>query len=391
MQYLAPRGFGLIHSHADNSRQLWLARNLVDAMPTLKYIRLGIATVLHLTLALTIYGQNTSPSNSSQPAHNTGIVRVEGIAIPPILDAPFSARVLLELTETLPDGTTATHKTFNTIARDSQGRTRNEVRFWNPSNGSEPNLNYGTLYEPSSHVRTYIYPGTHFAREFVVSLDSSIGEQTSTDSSVPPVQKEDLGVNSRDGLRLVGSRETVIYPSGNSASPESITVTKEIWYSPELQIVFSIKRTDPRIGTQTVVVTDLKREEPSASLLLVPPEYRRAREPSLDNLPPVGGYVPPQRVKMGGATMAAAIVNRVQPVYPEEARERRVSGTVRLHVIVAKDGSIQQIEVISGDPLLVEASIDAVRRWRYRPILLNGQPVEVDTTVDVIFSLRSNF
>jgi len=356
-------------------------------MSTSKYIGLGTAAVLHLALAFTANGQNTSPSNSSQPTHNTGIVRVEGIDIPPISDVPFSAKVLLELTETLPDGTTAIHKTFNIIARDSHGRTRNEVRFWNPSNGSEPNLNYGTLYEPSSHVRTYIYPGTHFAREFVLNPNNSTGEQMPTDSRLPPVQKEDLGVNSRDGLRLQGTRETAIYPSGNSPSPESITVTKEIWYSPELQIVFSIKRTDSHIGTQTAVVTDLNREGPSASLFQVPPEYRRAREPNLDNLPPVGGYVPPQRVKMGGKIMAASLVNRVQPVYPEEARERRISGTVRLHIIVAKDGSVQQIEIISGDPLLIEASVDAVRHWRYRPTLLNGQPVEVDSTIDLIFSL----
>src|SRR5271154_5397820 len=112
-------------------------------MPTLKYIGLGTTTVLHLALAFTAHGQNAATTNSSQPSHNTGIVRVEGIGVPPISDAPFSAKVLLELSETLPDGTTAAHKTFNIIARDSQGRTRNEVRFWSPSNGSEPNLNYG--------------------------------------------------------------------------------------------------------------------------------------------------------------------------------------------------------------------------------------------------------
>src|ERR1700731_2738947 len=217
----------------------------------LKCAILGTVALLPLASAHTAYGQNKVPSNSTQTTHNTGIVRVEGIDIPPIPDFPFSAKVLLELTETLPDGTTAIHRTFNFIARDSLGRTRNEVRFWNLSNGSEPNLNYGTLYEPSSHVRTYIYPSTHFAREFVLNPNTSIGEQTPTDSRLPPVQKEDLGVNSRDGLRLLGTRETAIYPSGNSANPESTTVTREIWYSPELQIVFSIKRTDPRIGTQT--------------------------------------------------------------------------------------------------------------------------------------------
>jgi protein TonB len=61
---------------------------------------------------------------------------------------------------------------------------------------------------------------------------------------------------------------------------------------------------------------------------------------------------------------------------------------VRLHAIIGKDGSVQQLEVLTGHPLLVQAALDAVRQWRYRPTLLNGEPVEVDTTIDVIFSLN---
>jgi len=82
------------------------------------------------------------------------------------------------------------------------------------------------------------------------------------------------------------------------------------------------------------------------------------------------------------------IINRVQPMYPPLARQTRISGTVRLHAIIGKDGSVQQLEVISGHPLLVQSALDAVRQWRYRPTLLNGEPVEVDTTIDVIFSLN---
>jgi protein TonB len=81
-------------------------------------------------------------------------------------------------------------------------------------------------------------------------------------------------------------------------------------------------------------------------------------------------------------------LNRVQPVYPPLARQTRIQGTVKLHAIIAKDGSVQQLEVLSGHPLLVQAALDAVRQWRYKPTLLNGEPVEVDTTVDVIFSLN---
>jgi periplasmic protein TonB len=85
---------------------------------------------------------------------------------------------------------------------------------------------------------------------------------------------------------------------------------------------------------------------------------------------------------------AAMLINRVQPMYPPLARQTRISGTVRLHAIIAKDGTVKELEVISGHPLLVQAALDAVRQWRYRPTLLNGEPVEVDTTIDVIFSLN---
>jgi TonB family protein len=93
-------------------------------------------------------------------------------------------------------------------------------------------------------------------------------------------------------------------------------------------------------------------------------------------------------IKVGGNVQAAKIVKRVQPVYPSEALKERIGGTVRLHIIVAKDGTIEQIEVISGHPLLLQAALDAVRQWSYQPTLLNGEPVEVDTTIDVIYSLN---
>jgi len=94
------------------------------------------------------------------------------------------------------------------------------------------------------------------------------------------------------------------------------------------------------------------------------------------------------RIKVGGNVTAARLQHTVSPVYPALARQPPMSGTVRLHAIIAKDGTVQQLEVLSGHPLLVQSALDAVRQWRYQPTLLNGEPVEVDTTVDVIFSLN---
>jgi protein TonB len=98
--------------------------------------------------------------------------------------------------------------------------------------------------------------------------------------------------------------------------------------------------------------------------------------------------MPALRVRQGGAVTAKSLVNRFDFAYPAEARKRHVSGTVRMHAVIGTDGSIQTLEAVSGDPLLVQAALDAVRHWRYRPTTLNGEPVEIDTTIDVIFALQ---
>lgn len=107
----------------------------------------------------------------------------------------------------------------------------------------------------------------------------------------------------------------------------------------------------------------------------------------------VGGAPPPPkptqtRIRQGGNVTAAKLMNKVQPQYPPLARQTRISGTVRLHAIIGKNGQVEQLEVMSGHPLLVQAALDAVRQWKYQPTQLNGEPVEVDTTIDVIFSLN---
>jgi periplasmic protein TonB len=91
------------------------------------------------------------------------------------------------------------------------------------------------------------------------------------------------------------------------------------------------------------------------------------------------------RVKLGGQVAEARLTNRVQPIYPVLARQAGITGVVVLHAIIAKDGSVSQLEIVSGHPLLVQAALDAVRQWRYQPEVLNGDPVEVDTTITVNF------
>jgi protein TonB len=78
----------------------------------------------------------------------------------------------------------------------------------------------------------------------------------------------------------------------------------------------------------------------------------------------------------------------VNPIYPGLARQAGIDGLVKLHAIIGKDGTIQELSLISGHPLLVQAALDAVRQWRYEPTLVNGQAVEVDTAIEVFFQLQ---
>jgi TonB family protein len=90
-----------------------------------------------------------------------------------------------------------------------------------------------------------------------------------------------------------------------------------------------------------------------------------------------------------GTIEPALLTRRVDPIYPALSKQLRREGRVELHAIISTDGSIQSLEVISGDPLFYQSALQAVREWRYRPTILNGQAVEVDTHITVIYSLNT--
>jgi TonB family protein len=95
----------------------------------------------------------------------------------------------------------------------------------------------------------------------------------------------------------------------------------------------------------------------------------------------------PHLVNIAGGIAVGMLQYKVAPDYPSIAKEARVSGTVVIQAIIGKDGHTGALKVISGPPMLQQAALDAVRQWRYRPYLLNGEPVEVRTSINVIFSL----
>ena len=143
-----------------------------------------------------------------------------------------------------------------------------------------------------------------------------------------------------------------------------------------------------------VVVTP-KDDEPSVKPLPVlsdapaPPETKTANSAiqGAAGTPPPQVQVPKRIHLEGSSTQHEAPVYQPKPEYPELAKAAHVQGTVRVDVVIGRDGTVQGVKLISGHPLLVTAAINAVRRWRYRSMLVHGKPVEVETEVDVNFTL----
>jgi len=95
----------------------------------------------------------------------------------------------------------------------------------------------------------------------------------------------------------------------------------------------------------------------------------------------------PQRVRVSQGVSQGLLIHKVQPQYPPLARQARIQGVVVLQALIGKDGSIQNLHVVSGHPMLTNSALEAVKEWRYKPYYLNGEPVEVETTINVNFTL----
>lgn len=124
--------------------------------------------------------------------------------------------------------------------------------------------------------------------------------------------------------------------------------------------------------------------DPHGVLPPIGPEDQRRWFPNVTLPPPQ----PRPRPRVSEGVQQALLVHRVQPGYPILARRARLEGTVYLRAIIARDGTVHSLELISGHPILAQAAKEAVLQWRYRPTLLNGEPVEVETHITVVFTLR---
>ncbi len=96
----------------------------------------------------------------------------------------------------------------------------------------------------------------------------------------------------------------------------------------------------------------------------------------------------PKQLSVPAAVMSGNLTNKAVPIYPPAAKKAKIQGTVVLGVVIGKDGNIKSLRVLSGPSELQQSALDAVRQWTYKPYLLNGDPIEVETTVNIVYSLN---
>ena len=178
-----------------------------------------------------------------------------------IKNAPFSAQVQTETTQSLPDGNRMTRTTSATIARDSEGRTRRE----------QTGTGIVFIYDPIQGLASVIDTRARTVRQFAIPSDET--------KSTSPLGAVALGWDILEGLLVEGTRLTRQVAAGESGNKKSIEVTSETWYSADLQSVLMSKGFDPRVGETTYKLTNIQRGEPSHVLFAVPEDYTIRDEP----------------------------------------------------------------------------------------------------------------
>ncbi len=226
-----------------------------------------------IVLGLSLCFAFSVTSTICQSASSVGAVRanIEGIEIPAIANAPFTAKVIVTWNEPLVGGGTSSRKYYTLVARDSQGRVRREIREFIPADSNdEPPLRTFTILDPVSDTRTVCTKASmncatsaFYPRIPLGSSDGTLSESSGN------VTRESLGQQTIDDLPVVGTRETV-----SNAGNNRIALTHtDVWYSPDLHMDLSVVRNTPQLGEVTLQVTNLVRGEPDSSWLSVPSGY----------------------------------------------------------------------------------------------------------------------
>ena len=227
-------------------------------------------------LALTSFATAQTVSQATPPDGRIH-TRIEGINIPPVVNAPFTAKVMVTWDQPMVGGGTVSRKYYTLVARDSQGRVHRETRDFIPANSTaEPPLRSFAVTDPVASTRitcmqdamnctVLAYHAPLFATEVASGL---------TPVHTKGLSRESLGGQTMNSVPVVGTRETTSTVAGTGGYSRVVISSRELWYSPDLNIDLSVIRKDPQLGQITLTVTDLLRAEPNPSWFGVPPGYK---------------------------------------------------------------------------------------------------------------------
>jgi hypothetical protein len=225
---------------------------------------------LSLCLAL------TTSTNKAQSQSSDGNVRtnIQGIEIPPIPNAPFTAKVVVTWNQPLVGGGTISRSYYTLVARDSQGRVHREVRNFVPANSNaEPPLRSISITDPIAGTRTTCSQETMNCSTTSFQARLSLNGWAPQTTSSGGVKRVPLGQQLIDNLPATGMREISTASAGEPGNSQLVVSNREIWFSPDLQIDLSVTRNNPQLGVVTLSVTDLVRGEPDQSWFAVPSGY----------------------------------------------------------------------------------------------------------------------
>jgi hypothetical protein len=211
----------------------------------------------------------------------------QGMFVTPVPGAPFVGQVSVQRTILQPDGKTIILYTRHLIARDADGRIRNERTVFLTANSTEaPAVINVHLYDPQNRFSTWLSP---IRKTFWIvpvrhppATDAPAGYASPAGSTQPSSQfanEQDLGTRTIAGLEVHGVRETQRVPASASGTGKDIVLTDEYWYSYDLKMNLSVTHTDPRTGSVTMTVTKLTQTDPDPSLFAIPADYKPFTQP----------------------------------------------------------------------------------------------------------------
>jgi len=237
-------------------------------------MKLGTLLAAFLLIASCLFAQD-SEEVTRGPDGGTSY-HVDGISVRPLPGQPFLGRGTTEWTRNLQDGSVVTTHLFAMVARDSQGRIYREGRNFVPVNSDqEPKRYQFKIADPITHTLTICKVASHSCdvTSYFASTTFKPMPVGPFDNGKRTLARESLGNDVMDGINVVGSKETITINPGVVGNSQALSVTREFWYSPELQVNLAITRKDPREGTQVVRVYEVSRSEPDPNWFKVPDGY----------------------------------------------------------------------------------------------------------------------